>query len=52
MDRMKQFGKWLLFVVLFYLFTTAITYICLYPEKVGGTIYNITHGQIFIEQKK
>ncbi len=52
MDRMKQFGKWALFVVLFYLFTTAITYIYLYPEKVGGTIYNITHRQEVVDEKK
>ena len=52
MDRMKQFCKWALFVVLFYLFTTAITYICLYPEKVGGTIYNITHRVEVVNESK
>ena len=43
MDRMKQFGKWLLAVVLLYLFTAAITHICLHPKEVGGGIYNFIH---------
>ena len=52
MDRLKQFGLLLLAVIALYLFTNAIINIYMHPDKIGGTIYNLTHKEQVANQIK
>ena len=45
MERLKQFALLLLAVVALYFFTNFIIHVYLHPNKVGGTIYNVTHKE-------
>ena len=45
MDRLKQFLLLLLAVIGLYIFSTVIINVYMHPDKIGGTIYNLTHKQ-------
>ena len=49
MDRLKQFGIWILLVIALYIFSSFMIHCCLYPEEVGGKIYNMTHKEVVNE---
>jgi len=52
MDRIKQFGIWLLLVIVFYLFTNGLIYLWLHGEELGMKIYNMTHKEEVINEAK
>ena len=45
MSTLQKFWVWLLCVIGFFIFSTVIINIYLHPDKIGGTIYNITHRE-------
>jgi len=43
MDRLKQFGIWLILIIAFVIFSNLLIYLVLNGEEMGMKIYNMTH---------
>lgn len=52
MDRLKELGTWIVLVIALYIFTNVIIYICLNPQQIAGTIYNLTHKAEAVNEVK
>lgn len=52
MSRLKYFGMWILIVIAFFLFSNGIIYINMHADEIRGGIYNLTHHEQVVNEKK
>lgn len=52
MERLKQFGRWILIILAFWIYTNLIIYISLNGEEIGMKIYNMTHDEEIVNEVK
>ncbi len=52
MDRLKTFGIWLLIIIAFYIYSQGIIYMYFHGRDIGLKIYEMTHKEQVINEKK
>lgn len=52
MDRLKQFGIWIIIIIAFWIYTNLIIYISLNGAEIGMKIYNMTHDEEIVNEVK
>lgn len=50
MDRLKQFGMWIILIIAFWIFANGLIYLVLNGKELGMKIYNMTHQDEIINE--
>ena len=50
METLKKFAIWTLCVIGLFIFTYVISNVLLFPEEIGGRIYNMTHKEEIVNK--